>query len=381
MKRIRVTAVALAALCVAAVSDAHKLSDSYLSLRQADDGGTFNGQWDIALRDLDYAIALDANRDGAITWGELKAAQSRVTGYALRRLTVEAIGRGDRATCTLEPGPMLVDEHVDGHYAVLRFAAACPFRPAQLSVHYALLFDVDPTHRGLLQVDAGGMSQAAVLPRESPAIAVNLDAPQRWRQFTEFVTEGVWHIWKGYDHVLFLLTLLFPAVIVFRGGRWEARASPRSAAYDVLKVVTAFTVAHSLTLSLAVLGLVHVSSRLVESTIAATVLLGALNNLVPVVRERRWLVAFAFGLVHGLGFAAVLADLGLHGFNLVLALIGFNSGVEAGQLAIVMVFLPLALLLRDTLFYRRVFVPASSAVIGVLAATWLFNRATGIGGG
>jgi hypothetical protein len=91
-------------------------------------------------------------------------------------------------------------------------------------------------------------------------------------------------------------------------------------------------------------------------------------------------VAFVFGLVHGLGFASVLADLGLHGTNLALALVGFNAGVELGQFAIVMMFLPVALLLRDTLFYQRVFVPVGSGVIGVVAAVWLISRATGHAG-
>jgi hypothetical protein len=109
-------------------------------------------------------------------------------------------------------------------------------------------------------------------------------------------------------------------------------------------------------------------------------LLGALNNLMPVVLERRWLVAFVFGLVHGLGFASVLADLGLHGTNLVLALVGFNAGVEVGQFAIVMVFLPVAVLLRDTAFYRRVFVPIGSGAIGVIAAVWLITRVMSVGG-
>ena len=361
-------------------SQAHKLSDSYLSLRQAKDGATFAGQWDIALRDLDYAVGIDGNHDGEITWGELRASQKRVMDYAFERLTIESIARGDRDGCPLQPLQMLVDEHVDGHYAVLRFAATCRVRPAQLALHYALLFDMDPTHRGLLQISAGGLSQAAVLPREAPTIAVNLDAPQRWQQLMAFVTEGVWHIWKGFDHILFLLTLLFPAVIVYRQGRWEARKSWQDSALDIVKVVTAFTLAHSLTLSLAVFDLVHVPSRIVESAIAATVLLGALNNLVPIVLERRWLVAFVFGLVHGLGFASVLADLGLQGANLALALVGFNGGVEIGQFAIVLLFLPLALLLRDTMFYRRVFVPVGSGVIGVVAAVWLFSRATGYAG-
>jgi hypothetical protein len=367
-------------LCAAGACQAHKLSDSYLSLQLADSGSALSGQWDIALRDLDYAIGIDVNHDGEITWGELRASQQRVTNYALGRLSLEAIARGDREGCRLQPLQMLVDEHVDGHYAVLRFSAACPFRPAQLALHYALLFDVDPTHRGLLQVTAGHVSQAAVLPRDAPRIAVNLDSPQRWQQLAEFGSEGVWHIWKGFDHILFLLTLLFPAVIVYRNRRWEARGSWRASALDVVQVVTAFTAAHSLTLSLAVLGLVHVPSRLVEATIAATVLLGALNNLVPVVLERRWLVAFVFGLVHGLGFASVLADLGLHGANLALALVGFNVGVEVGQFAVVMAFLPVALLLRDTVFYQRIFVPVGSGVIGVIAAGWLISRALGHAG-
>jgi hypothetical protein len=378
-KRLRLLA-GLLWLCAAGIAYAHKLSDSYLTLRQSDGGSAFDGQWDIALRDLDYAVGIDGNHDGRITWGELKESRPRITRYALERLTVESISRGDREGCLLRPTELLVDEHVDGHYAVLRFAANCRVRPAQLVLHYGLLFDVDPTHRGLLQISSGKLSQAAVLPRSHPTVAINLQSPQRLQQFAEFVTEGVWHIWKGFDHILFLLTLLFPAVIVYRLGRWEPRGSWRESAFDVLKVVTAFTVAHSLTLSLAVLDLIHAPSRIVESTIAATVLLGAMNNLLPVVLERRWLVAFVFGLVHGLGFASVLADLGLHGANLALALVGFNAGVELGQFAIVIVFLPLAVLLRDTVFYRRIFVPVGSGVIGMVAMVWLISRATGYAG-
>lgn len=164
----------------------------------------------------------------------------------------------------------------------------------------------------------------------------------------------------------------------YRNGSWQPRESLRDAVFDVLKVVTAFTLAHSLTLTLAVNGIVNLPSRLVESAIALTVLLGALNNLIPVVRKRRWVVAFAFGLIHGLGFASVLADLGLHGWNLALALFGFNAGVEVGQLAIVIVFIPLAYALRETRFYRRVFMPGGAVVIAALAVYWLAMRASGL---
>ena len=270
-------------------AQAHKPSDSYLSLSQPAEGSLLQGQWDIALRDLQHAVGLDTNGDGAITWGELKARQSALANYALSRLTLEAIARGDRDRCRLQPGALLFDEHVDGGYAVLRFTAQCPFRPAQLSVHYSLLFDLDPNHRGLLDVLAGGASQALVLADTSPTATLNLGAPDRLAQFRAFLDEGIWHIWKGYDHILFLLTLLLPAVVLYRNGQWQSRPSWRDSLLDVLKVVTAFTVAHSLTLTLAVNQRVNLPSRWVESGIALTVLLGALNNIIPVVRERRWL--------------------------------------------------------------------------------------------
>jgi HupE / UreJ protein len=355
----------------------HKPSDSYLTLTVPAGSNVLQGRWDVALRDLDFVLGLDTNRDGAITWGELKAARSRISDYAFARLRLEAIGQGDRSVCVPRLNGLLVDEHVDGRYAVLRFMADCGLKPAQLSVRYGLLFEVDPTHRGLLQVIGGGHEQAEVLSRESPTVSVDVAAPGRWQQFRDFMTEGIWHILKGYDHILFLLTLLFPAVVRFDRDGWEPRESLREAALDVLQVVTAFTLAHSLTLSLAVLGLVHLPARWVECAIAATVLLGALNNLRPLIVSRRWMVAFAFGLVHGFGFASVLSDLGLHGVNLALSLIGFNCGVELGQMMIVLAVLPLAFLLRHTLLYRRAFMPAGSVAIGLLAGYWLLARLAG----
>jgi len=148
----------------------------------------------------------------------------------------------------------------------------------------------------------------------------------------------------------------------------------RPALINVLKIVTAFTLAHSLTLSLATLGIVRLPPRLVESTIAASVILAALNNIRPVLGERGWIVAFCFGLVHGFGFANVLVDLGLARPTLALALIGFNLGVEIGQLAIVAAFLPLAFGLRGSWVYQRLTFRFGSAVIALLAATWMMER-------
>ena len=358
-------------LAVAATAaQAHKPSDSYLALRV--DGAAVSGQWDIALRDLEFALGLDSNGNGEITWGELKAKRKEVEAYALSRLNVLADGK----LCALSTADFLVDEHSDGAYAVLRFNADCSAREAAVvEIAYRLFFELDPTHRGLLRFERGGASQTGVLSPERPGIAFRAGESSRLLQFFDYLREGVWHIWIGFDHILFLVSLLLPSVLILKSKTWSPAERFRDSFWDVLKVVTAFTVAHSITLSLAALSVISLPSRLVESTIALSVVLAALNNLKPVVAERRWAVAFAFGLIHGFGFASVLADLGLPQGALLLALVGFNLGVEAGQLAIVAAFLPFAYALRGSWLYRRLVFVGGSAAIALVAAVWLTERA------
>jgi hypothetical protein len=347
---------------------AHKPSDSYLILQAVD--GSLRGQWDIALRDLDFALGLDADGNGEITWGELRAKHGEIAAYALARLTVE----GDGADCPLKAGEQQVDNHTDGAYTVLHFSADCAKAPAQLRIGYRLFSDIDPQHRGLLRLEASGLSRTAIFSPQAAMQTFELKAASRWSQFVDYGGEGVWHIWQGYDHILFLLSLLLPAVLVWRHRAWHAAGRFREAFVDVLKIVTSFTLAHSITLSLATLGVIALPSRLVESTIAVSVVLAALNNVFPVFHGRRWLVAFGFGLIHGFGFASVLADLGLPQGTLVLALVGFNLGVEVGQLSIVAVFLPLAFLLRRTAFYQRLVFVGGSLLIASVAGVWFAER-------
>ena len=367
MKRpIAIGILALVGLLPAA--QAHKPSDSYLSIRV--DAAAITGQWDIALRDLDFAIGLDADGNGEITWGEVRVKHAEIAAYALARIAV----RSDDAPCTIEPGAQQVDTHTDGAYTVLPLTIRCARAPAQLAIDYALFADLDPQHRGLLNLQAQGVTRTAVLGPQAPTQRFELATVNRWAQFIDYAREGVWHIWIGFDHVLFLLSLLLPAVLLRRARAWQAVETFRAAFVDVFKVVTAFTVAHSITLTLATLGVVELPSRWVESAIAASVVLAALNNVWPLFHGRRWTVAFAFGLIHGFGFATVLADLGLPREALALALVGFNLGVEAGQLAIVAVFLPLAYALRRSAFYRRAMMFGGSLLIAALASIWLIER-------
>lgn len=352
---------------------AHKPSDSYLSVHA--DGSAISGQWDIALRDLEFAIGLDTDRNGAITWGELRARLPAIDAYAFSKLKFSADGRA----CAVQPQQHLVDEHSDGSYAVIRFRVDCgaaTYREADLE--YTLFADIDPTHRGLLRVTGRTQTSTAVLGPERSRAVLAATPRSLVAQFLDFAREGVWHIWIGFDHILFLLSLLLPAVLVATrpaGAKTEGFAP---VLIDVLKVVTAFTVAHSITLSLAAMSVIQLPSRFVESAIALSVVLAAINNIRPIVRERRWLVAFSFGLIHGFGFASVLADLGLPQDALLLALVAFNLGVESGQIAIVCAFLPVAYALRATTFYRRGVLQAGSAVIAVVAAWWLVERALDI---
>jgi len=362
--------LAILALLFATAAQAHKPSDSYLALRV--DGAAIRGQWDIALRDLEFAIGLDADGNGEISWGELRSRRKEVEAYAYSRLSVLADGK----SCAPDPADFLVDEHSDGAYAVLRFEADCGTRPpAAIELAYSLFFDLDPTHRGLLRFERGGAVQAGVLSPERPRLAFMAGEGSALAQFLGYLREGVWHIWIGFDHILFLVSLLLPSVLLLKNGSWNPAERFRDTFWDVFRVVTSFTVAHSITLSLAALSVVSLPSRLVESTIALSVALAALNNLKPLVAERRWAVAFAFGLIHGFGFASVLADLGLPQGSLLLALVGFNLGVETGQLAIVAAFLPLAFAVRRSVFYRRVVFSGGSAVIALLALVWLAERA------
>jgi hypothetical protein len=349
---------------------AHKPSDSYLTLYA--DGHSLKGQWDVALRDLEYAVGLDADGDGAITWGELKAKQADVDAYVLARLALRADGRPCRLTATEH----LVDEHTDGAYAVLRFSAQCEGEGLRtIGVDYSLFFDLDPTHRGLLRAVQGKSSTTGILSPERPHMEVSAEGRSRWAQFADYAREGVWHIWIGFDHILFLVSLLLPCVLLPMGKGWTAAERFGGTFWDVFKVATSFTVAHSITLSLAALSVIELPSRLVESAIALSVVLAALNNLWPLVHGRRWLVAFGFGLIHGFGFASVLTDLGLPQDTLLVALVGFNLGVEGGQLAIIAAFLPLAFALRRTWIYRRLIFIGGSAAIVLVAAIWLVERA------
>ena len=426
MKRACIVALLVAA---APFAQAHKASDAYVTLRV--DGSTVDARIDIALRDLDRDLDLDTNADDRLSWQEVRTRWADIA--ALARTDIRLSTDGARCTPDAASTPVTganapaLTEHSDGSYAVLRTQWHCAAPVQALSVDYELFAKTDPTHRGIARVaraDAGATApQLAVLSPgngwhrfrlpplpmapaasagaglvETPAplpvaahpspldasadTASAGDAPAS--SFLGFVREGIHHILIGYDHILFLLSLLLPAVWIRSAAtdprtgvtrtRWVPANDLRLALTSVLKVVTAFTVAHSITLALSVLDVVDPPSRWVESIIAASVVLAALNNIWPLISEARWKLTFVFGLVHGFGFASALKDAGLAKGALVGPLVGFNVGVEIGQLCIVALVLPIAWSLRDTRTYRGAFAGGSLAIAAV-AGLWLVQRA------
>jgi len=347
---------------------AHKPSDSYLRL--VGGGASLSLQWEISLKDLEMLVGLDSDRDRNITWGELKAKRDVIAAHALGHL--QLVGDGQEAQLVMED--LLFSEHSDGGYAVLVLGTGLPGDVESLEIRYDLLFAVDPTHRGLVHYQNGGDSSHYLISPDTEALVFGTAPVSPWRTFFVYVREGVWHIWIGVDHILFLVCLLLPAVL-FRGGKsWQPVESFWQACGTTVKIVTVFTLAHSITLWLAASGHVTLPSRFVEATIAFSIIVVAINNLYPILPLSGWMIAFLFGLIHGFGFANVLMDLGLSSGALAISLFGFNLGVELGQMAIVLVVLPLAFLMRITTFYRRFVFQGGSILIGIMALIWLYER-------
>jgi tetratricopeptide (TPR) repeat protein len=340
-------------------ASAHAVSNSYLELTQTAE--RVSGRWRVAAIDLDAAIGLDQDADGRVNDAEVSERRPALGSYLLSRLE---LSNAERA-CPLLPGALTTS----GRFVVLELASDCT---GARSLRYDLFFEHDRSHQAYLHVAGDSeLDHVFTSTRRSVSLAANTTAAAAWLQY---LGQGIHHILIGADHVLFLLTLLLAAVLRREAGRYEPVSSLRSAFVGVAQIVTAFTAAHSITLTAMALGLVAPPTRWVETAIALSIVAAAANNVWPLITRRLWLVAFGFGLIHGLGFAGVLLELGLPRGQLLAALVGFNLGVEVGQLAIVGVALPLAFWLRKRESRQRVALGFSLS-IGAIGLVWSLERA------
>ncbi|MEQ1880634.1 MAG: HupE/UreJ family protein [Burkholderiales bacterium] len=352
---------------------AHTSSTAYLHI-DASVGTAVPLTWRIALRDLDALLDLDANLDGRLTWGEVEDGEDDILAMALRSLRVEQ----KETECPLAfESPRFV--RLDGNgFVSMAGQASCPQAVSAIRLDYRFFAGIDPSHRVLVSTPQS--AQPLLLSPGSARVisvmgsVVETGAARTENGFGALFAQGVTHILGGFDHILFLVALLLPATMTRRNGSWVACVALAPALGQVARIVTAFTVAHSMTLALASFGLLRISSAVIEPMIAASILAAALNNLRPVLRQHLVWAAFAFGLIHGFGFAEVLAPLELTAADLALALAAFNLGVEGGQLLIVAVVMAPLAAARGWRHYPRWVLGAGSIGLALIACGWMVER-------
>jgi hypothetical protein len=401
------------ALAAAGPASAHKGSDAYLDVQQVDDvappaGASVVAQRDyrftlaVAIKDLDLLLPLDANADGRVTWGEVKAAMPSVLRLLDESANTEsppAPQRGSRAAaakCRLDWQFDGVDRRGDGTYVRLVTRTRCA-AAQQLAFRYTLFRAQDANHRLLIAGRIGGndllttaspqqansliLSTGATTFQDAATSVADGRPSSRLSVLRDYFRLGVRHLLEGYDHLAFLLALVLPLRLGFfcamprvmrdvaalersRGGAWWA----------LLSTVTAFTIGHSITLMLATFGWTQASPRWVEPAIALSIAVTALLNLRPVAQIRTDVLALLFGLVHGYGFAGLLLEAAAPTGLLPWALAGFNGGVEAGQLIAVSGWVLLAQTVVARSWYPRLVVRGGSMLLVLLAAWWFWQR-------
>jgi hypothetical protein len=358
---------------------AHSTGENYVFVSFHAD--RIDGRLEIHQSDLDEKLGITLDPNAPLK--TIEATAARVREYIGPRL---AIGPEGGQPYPIEFTRVDVLNTPQGTFAQYFFTVATGPMPDRLQVHLDMFYENDSLHRGLLLVEHNAVT-GQDFPPEYVAMVfgpMTTDQPIDLKNIPsmlvprDMIWQGVLHIWLGFDHVLFLLALMLPTVLSVGGEtRTPVPSFPR-AAWNLLKIVTIFTIAHSLTLVLAALGVLDVPSRLVESVIALSIALVAANNITGRVRDGSLLAILALGLFHGLGFATVMGHLPFRTVTLVRHVLGFNIGVELGQMAIVALVFPILYILRTRPFYMPVVLKGGSAVLILISSVWFVQRAFGL---
>jgi hypothetical protein len=366
----RLTIIALLGLLgmygVSLPAHAHAQSTSFLVVDTASDPVAV--RWDLSAHDLIWSVFIDADYDGLATWKEVQDARLAIGNAALAQLVVSRGG----AACGLRVKDLALASRTEQNFLSLAMLAECP-RAGQLTIGGPLFMSGDASQRVLLSAHRGSETLTGVLSATTPV----WDEPQQvsaWASFARFVGEGVWHVLIGYDHIAFVLLLLLPSVLRTVEGRWQGAAGMRPVAREIFTIVTAFTIAHSTTLALAVTNTVVLPTRPIEVAIAASIALAGSLNLLPRLSGWRLPLAFGFGFVHGFGFANALSEIDASGTSLLPLLAGFNIGVEVAQLGIVVIVLPLIFMARTKRWYSGGVLPLGSCALGAAGLVWMVQR-------
>ena len=368
MKRL----VLAALLCFGAFSQnpamAHAISTSFVLLAAPAADGPVKVRWDLSVHDIVWSVFIDRDFDGAVTWAEVQSAEVTIEAAVLGQIAVHRGG----VSCALRVEDLALATRVEQNFLSVAMVADCP-RAGLLALGGGLFMSGDASQRVLLSATRGTEKLAGVISPATP----QWQEPERasaWASFVRFVGEGIWHVAIGYDHIAFVLLLLLPSVLRPVDGKWQGATRLSQVTRDIVTIVTAFTVAHSTTLALAVTGAVHLPTQPIEVAIAASIAVAAGINLLPRLSRLRLPLAFGFGFVHGFGFANALGEIDAGGTTLLPLLAGFNIGVEVAQLTIVALVLPLIFVARGTRWYANGVMPLGSCALGAAGVVWLIQR-------
>ncbi len=370
------------ALLAPAIASAHAVGEDYVFFSFLED--SIEGHFEIHFEDLEGKLGLELDPSEERALEGVVASASRVHAYIEENFTVAPQGG---APFPIEFTRQEVIELPQGTFGQYYFRVASGPLPDQLDIRHEMFYDGDRLHRGLILVEYNAKTDTTY-PDEYTAMVFSPGNREQTLDLTDvpslmgpwdMIPQGVLHIWIGIDHVLFLLALMLATVLVRRDGEWQPVERFSQAAWNLLKIVTVFTIAHSVTLLLAALDFIVLPSRLVESIIALSIILVALNNIFGKVREGSLWIILGLGLFHGLGFASVMGHLPFRMVDLLKVVIGFNIGVELGQIAIVAVVFPILFWLRKTAFYRPYILQGVSWVLILIAGWWFAERALGLG--
>jgi hypothetical protein len=347
-------------------AQAHANGASYLRIN-ADGSERISVFWDIAVADLSMPLEIDADGNGALTAIEIDARRPAIVQFAMQRIGIHR-GGGD---CRMATGKLEIRQRESKDFLSLKLDGVCS-RQGPIDVSTNLFFG-SLAYSALLDLRSQNGRFAAALSMDNaswtePAVASFSGTLLR------FLREGFRHVVIGYDHIAFLLLLLLPSMLRRANSGWSAATSGREVVVDLLKIVTAFTIAHTVALGLATTGAVRLPVQPIEVAIAASIVIAGVLNLFPAASRWRLRLAFGFGFVHGFGFANALAEIGAEGAHLAPMLAGFNLGVEFAQLSIVALTLPVLWLLSRTSQYAGRVMPALSLATALAGAVWFAGR-------
>jgi len=226
----------------------------------------------------------------------------------------------------------------------------------------------NPTEAGVIRRD---LQSNTIQPFE-----INLKKGSSWKGLESMFLLGIEHIKNGADHLLFIITLLLPACLLVSNKRWTVYGGLKYSVVRLLKVVTAFTVGHSITLLMGVLGLVRIPTQIIEVTIAVSILISAIHAIKPLFYGKEIFIAVGFGFIHGLAFSQTLQNLHLVSTDLALSVAGFNAGIEAMQIAVIIVTIPWFIIMSQTRYFKTV-KNILAILVSLAASGWIVQRVTG----